>query len=211
MTAPIQTPPWQSAVDACDLNALHDAIWSRLEAATQTTPHPWRLPVLGTATLSACHLRIVTLRRVEREAFTLSCHTDVRSIKVAEIRRQPRIEWLFYDSQERVQVRVAGDASLHTDDAVADGLWAGADRESRRLYLAPNPPGIPVDRPDANQPKNLVGREPTLEESDAGRVHFAVVRCQAMLVDWLWLNPAGHVRAEFRRSDNGWQGTWITP
>ncbi|MFL0672399.1 MAG: hypothetical protein ACJLS3_13550 [Erythrobacter sp.] len=43
------------------------------------------------------------------------------------------------------------------------------------------------------------------------RANFAVLLIAVQEVDWLYLAHTGHIRAQFTRAGEGWDGRWVTP
>jgi hypothetical protein len=141
------------------------------------------------------------LRGFDAGARSLRFHTDRRSDKARGIARDPRVMMHFYDAALHVQMRVAGHAALHLDDAVADAAWAASQRSSRMCYAAPDAPSAIVAAPP-----------PAPKDSDIGRPHFAAVVIGFHRLEWLWLAAAGHQRARFIWDEAGnLTADWIAP
>lgn len=194
------------------LDEVLQTIWTELEIGAAKAKHGFHQPVLATTAPDGTpSARTVVLRLTDRAAGLVACHTDARSTKPDHVRANPRATWCFYDRTLRIQIRATGRVTLHTDDAVADEHWAQSPARSRRCYLAPASPGAKADHPSPNLPEHLLQREPTHEESLAGRTNFAVLRCALDAIEFLELHHAGHARARFTRDGVGWFGTWIEP
>ena len=196
------SPPFETA----GLDRLPALLWQHLQAATESAKHPFHLPTLCTVDPDQHPAaRVVVLRRVEPGTHELICHTDRRAPKIAELRANPATAWLFYDGPAKLQLRVTGRSSVHTDDALADAQWDASTLSSRRCYLAPAAPGDAVlddagnesATPSPNLPEALRHRVPTAAEAAPGRVNFAVIRTVVQRFDALVLHHAGHRRAEF--------------
>lgn len=187
--------------------------WHELARGAEDRRHGFHVPTLCTVCADgAPAARAVVLRRVLPDRCEIHCHTDVRSAKVAEIAREPRVAWHFYAPELSLQVRVAAVAELHAEDACADEGWARSALSSRRCYLAPRAPGSACDAPSPNLPANILDRRPTEDETIPARANFGVVVTRAMSIDWLSLASAGHRRARFTRdADGAWSGCWIEP
>jgi len=193
---PRMESPWNTGSH----NELIEFIWTSLVQAEGDPGHPWRLPVLATGSRSGPNARTVVLRGVTRPGFELLAFTDSRTSKVSELNKKPQAVWLFYDARERVQVRAYSDVRLHSDDAVADTYWHRLPEENRQNYQTEEAPGTPL-----KQPAN--GR--ILSPGNVGR--FCVIVGKVTRLDWLWLAPQGHRRAEFQRQQAGWKGRWLAP
>lgn len=146
-------------------------------------------------------LRTIVLRGFDAEARTLRFHTDRRSDKARGIARDPRVMMHFYDAALHIQLRVAGCAVLHLEDAVADAAWAASRSSSRMCYAAPDASGAVVPVPPAAP-----------QDAEIGRPHFAAVVIGFHRLEWLWLAAAGHQRARFIWDDVGnLTADWIAP
>ena len=202
-----------SGVDVI-LEQVRREIWDHLSRGAADRHHGFHVPTLCTIGSDGAPVaRSVVLRRVIDEACEIVCHTDVRSDKVAEIARDPRVAWHFYAPELKLQVRVSAVAAIHTFDSRADEGWARSPLSSRRCYLAPRAPGSACDAPSPNLPAGILDRRPTEEESAPGRANFAVVVTRATAIDWLFLASEGHQRARFTHKvdGSGWDGSWIEP
>ncbi|MBR0669830.1 pyridoxamine 5'-phosphate oxidase family protein [Neoroseomonas soli] len=163
---------------------------------------PFHTPTLATAGLDgAPNLRTVVLRAFDPAARSLRIHTDRRSAKTAELARDARAMLHGYDPEAQVQLRLAGVATLHLDDAIADDAWASSRETTRMCYAAGHAPGVPLPAPPAAP-----------QDADAGRPHFAAVTLRVDSLDWLLLARAGHRRARFDWNAAGTlSSTWIAP
>lgn len=193
------------------LEALLESAWGALERGASDRRDPFHSPVLGTRGATTWGLRTVILRRVIRAERVLLAHSDARAGKIRELRENPAIGFVFYSGISKVQIRVHGLATIHTDDALADRQWNASQIWSRRSYLV-DEPGTPLDAPGSGAPSDLEGRPPSHEEAERGRVNFAVIRCVVDRLDWLQIDPRGHRRAAFSWDANGVvTARWIVP
>lgn len=181
--------------------SLHEA-FRLLADAVPNRRSPFHTPTLASLDdTGAPSLRTVVLRGFDAEARRLRFHTDRRSDKARGIARDPRVMMHFYDAALHIQLRVAGRATLHLDDAVADAAWEGSRSSSRMCYAAPDASGAIVPDPPA---------APT--DSEIGRPHFAAVVIGFHRLEWLWLAAAGHQRARFIWDETGnLTADWIAP
>ncbi len=193
------------------LDTLLASIWESLENGARSRTHPFHTGVIATIAEDAPQARTVVLRKVIADTRTLIFHTDQRSQKISELTKNPNISWLFYDTTARVQLRLSGTATLRHTDALADVQWQNTKLLSRRCYLA-IAPSTRLEKAGSGLPESLLKRNPTLEESEAGREHFTVVETHIHTIDWLWLNSSGHQRAKFVwQSDGEVIANWIVP
>lgn len=168
----------------------------QIELGWKERRHGFHTPVLLTRGLDdAPEGRTVVLRASGRDPVFVQCHTDARSPKIAELERDPRARWVLYDREAKLQLRLSGTTEIHRGGSVHEAAWAATRLFARRCYLAPRAPGAPVEAPDPNLPSDLLGREPTPEESAPGTEQFAVLRTHVNRVDALSLQATGHTRA----------------
>ncbi|MCS6986195.1 MAG: pyridoxamine 5'-phosphate oxidase family protein [Sphingomonadaceae bacterium] len=187
-------------------------LWRRLARAVADRRSPWHVPVVATVGRAGePRARVMVLRGVDAGAARLRLHTDVRAAKVVELAREPRVALVFYDAAARLQLRLEGEGRVEAEGPLADAAWAASKPFSRRCYTAPQAPGTQVPGPTSGLPPELESREPTWEESEAGRPHFAVVEVAAQRLEFLFLTVTGHRRGRFERHGDGWAGRWLVP
>lgn len=165
--------------------------------------HPFHTPTLATLGLDgAPQARTLVLRGCDPAGRGLRLHTDRRAGKWAELRAEARCALHLYDAGAAIQLRLAGRASLHDADAVADAAWEATRPFSRRCYAVEPAPASPVAAP------------PPAPRDEAGaRENFAAVVFRWHALEWLWLAAEGHRRARFTWPDSadGPEATWLVP
>jgi hypothetical protein len=193
-------PPRPAFAD--DLSTSLQEAFRLLANAVPDRRSPLHTPTLASLDeAGAPSLRTVVLRGFDADARSLRFHTDRRSDKARGIAVDGRVMMHFYDAALHIQIRVAGKAVLHLDDAVADAAWAASQRSSRMCYAAPDASGAIVASPPS-APK----------DSDIGRPHFAAVVIGFHRLEWLWLAATGHQRARFIWDEAGnLTADWIAP
>ena len=157
--------------------------------------------------------RTVVLRAFEKKRRCIRFHSDLRSTKIQELKRDPRVSALFYHPAEKTQIRAEGMVVLHENDAIADQLWEHLWVLGRRCYMAPRAPGSLAKAPSPNLPTEWMDRKPTLEASESGRANFCVIEFTLSYMEWLELGFEGHTRACYHWSEEGnqWKGCWLEP
>lgn len=187
---------------ADDLTASLQEAFRLLADAVPNRRSPFHTPTIASLDdAGGPSLRTVVLRGFDAEARSLRFHTDRRSDKARGIARDPRVMMHFYDAALHIQLRLAGRAVLHLEDALADAAWEGSRSSSRMCYAAPDASGAIVPGPPA---------APT--DSEIGRPHFAAVIIGFHRLEWLWLAAAGHQRARFIWDEAGiLTADWIAP
>ncbi len=179
----------------------------RLARAPRDRKSPLHAPVVVSAPADA---RVMVLRAFDQAAGVLRFHTDARSPKVATIAADPRMAVLFYDKSAKVQIRVRGAGRVESVGPIADEAWQAGTNFARRCYLGEGP-GSASDGPTSGLPPEFEGVEPDEEQLIPARENFAVLLIEAREVDWLYLAHTGHVRAQFVRAGESWDGRWVTP
>lgn len=192
-------------------NAILEEIWAMLRRGVIHVNDAFHCPVLGTEGKDGCNLRTVILRQLILPERILICHTDSRAPKAREITVVDKVTWLFYHPKKKVQLRVTGRATLHTDDVFADEQWAATKITSRLNYCAGESPGTPVDEPSSGLPDFLLKKVPTLFETAKGRRHFMAIACKIDSIDWLVLSVLGNRRARFDWDEKNLYTTWLIP
>ena len=193
------------------LEAVLSGIWKMLQRGVARFNDPFHSPVLGTVDQGSSALRTVILRQFGLTERVLVCHTDSRANKVREMSNQADVCWLFYHPKKKVQLRISGPATLHTDDRFADEQWAATKIPSRLNYCAVEPPGTCLELPSSGLPDFLLNKVSTLINTESGRKNFMVIAGQIKSLDWLQLSLLGNRRARFDWTPAGLQATWLVP
>lgn len=177
-----------------ELAALRERLWLELQRATEDRAHGWRTPVLATRDGDEVDARTLILREVDAAAQVLTCYTDARSPKVAQIAVHPQGKLVAWCPALQWQLRLTLRLQAELDGLAVSSRWTRlALRPQAQDYLSPLPPGAPLPTPVA-PPR-------------AGRGHFALLRAEVLAIDWLGLRADGHRRARFDADG----ARWITP
>ena len=182
------------------LAEVHDAVWGLLAEGVAQAASPFHTPALATSSRHGTDLRTVVLRHADPASRTVSCHTDWRSPKRRHVQHDPRVAWLIYDRQRKLQVRLRGRASLHHLDDRARERWSESTTRSRVCYSAPLAPGTPVREPAA------AGTDP-----ESGWQRFTVLFCRLQRIDFLYLSAGRHRRAILTWEQERWDAGWVAP
>lgn len=185
------------------IDSVRQDIARRLHGAASDRHSPMHTPVIATRDADA---RIMVLRDFDEAAWTLRFHTDARSPKTGVIGEGGPVGVLFYDREEKVQIRCRGAGRIEQDTALADRAWSASDTFARRCYLGA-PPGEPREEPSSGLPDWIEGQRPTEEQLQPARGNFAVLVIEIEEADWYYLSNGGHRRALIDRDG----GRWITP
>ena len=194
-------PPFLADLDA----ALEHGL-DLIATAARLRTAPMHTPVVSTIGGDGRpRSRVVVLRAFDRAHRQLRFHTDIRSDKFQELHFDPRIALLFYDAQEKIQIRIEGRASLHQNDESSDSAWASSQPMSKLCYAVEPGPGHQISaRDDFSLPRDRA-------ECEAGRAHFAAVIVAIEELDFLWLGAAGNRRASYRFARDKIEARWVVP
>ena len=187
---------------ATTLEECREEAFRRLARGVADRRSAFHTPTLATIGADgAPEARTLVLRGFEAATRTLRLHTDARSGKVAELAADPRCVLHFYDAGAKLQLRLAGRATVHDGDAVADAAWAATRDFSRMIYAIEPAPGTPIAAPVAAP-----------RDATAGRAAFRVILLRVARLEWLELAASGHRRARFAWDDAGvLSSTWLVP
>jgi pyridoxamine 5'-phosphate oxidase len=190
-----------------DLGETLAEAWRLIGRGVADRRSPFHHPTAATIGIDGRpQARTVILRSCDAAGRTLRFHTDGRSEKVRELAADGRIGLHFYDPGSKIQLRLAGVATLHRDDAVADAAWAGSRAFSRQCYGIEPGPGVEIGAGGA-----FALPEGTDEATAGGRANFCAVVASVTALEWLYLAAAGHRRARFRWDGEALDATWLAP
>ena len=209
MTDLISQPPYYD-----DLGLSFEEAWNLAEAGSTDRHSPAHTPTVGTVDeTGAPQLRIMILRDASRDARTLRFHTDLRSMKAAQVRNNGATSVLFYDMSAKLQIRMSGQTQLLPIGDVADAAWSNSTPFARRCYMAEAAPGLPIAGPSSGLPEWIQGKKPDEAQLADYRPNFATMLVEIQSVEWLYLANAGHRRAcwQWQDAQKSWQGSWLVP
>lgn len=194
-----------------DPDIIWRGIWDKLREGVTDRRSTFRTPTLVTMSGDGVTARTVVLRGADEATSVMTCHTDARSSKVAEIRACSRVLWHVYEPGEKMQVRIRALAEVITSGPEHERLWGHTQLMARRCYMIDPGPGVAVETESTGLPQYLVERTPTEVESAAGRDNFAVIKTTIDEIEWLYLRALGHRRLRFRREGTRWTSSWLIP
>ena len=174
-----------------------DRCWAEMTRGVASAQAPMRYVVLATTGLQGGpEARLVALRGADPTAGTAQVHTDIGSVKVAELRVDPRAALHLWDPEAQLQIRLRGTMTIASGAEVAE-TWARVPPTSRLSYGVTPAPGTPIPASDAYD------RTPN-------QAQFAVMTLHIDEIDAVHLAPDYHRRALYTRAD-AWTGTWRAP
>ena len=189
-----------------NLEEIQNKYWSMLDDAVTNRGSPFRIPVFMCANQDEIDGRIVVLRKSDRKKNLLQFHTDFRSPKVKILKKNNKASLLFYDKEEKIQLRVKVDCEINNRNSTTEESWKKTQHISRRCYLTDSPPGTISENPTSGMISQLEDFDYTMEQSEEGYKNFTVIKCKIKSAEWLYLAAKGHRRAkfDFENSKNSW-------
>ena len=192
-----------------NLEEIKNKYWSMLEDAVTNRSSPFRIPVFICSEKSQIDGRIVVLRKSDRKNNLLQFHTDFRSPKVEILKKNNKASLLFYDKEEKIQLRVKVDCEINNRNSITEESWKKTQHISRRCYLTDSPPGTISENPTSGMISQLEDFDYTMEQSEEGYKNFTVIKCKIKSAEWLYLAAKGHRRAKFDFENN--KNSWLVP
>ena len=192
-----------------NLEEIQNKYWSMLDDAVTNRGSPFRIPVFMCANQDEIDGRIVVLRKTDRKNNLLQFHTDFRSPKVKILKNNNKASLLFYDKEEKIQLRVKVNCEINNQNSITEESWKKTQHISRRCYLTDSPPGTISENPTSGMISQLEDFDYTMEQSEEGYKNFTVIKCKIKSAEWLYLAAKGHRRAKFDFENN--KNSWLVP
>ena len=193
-----------------NLQEIEKKVWLMLGDAVTNRKSPFRIPVFICGELSDFDGRIVVLRKSDQLSNFLQYHSDIRSDKIAKLRKNKNAAMLFYDKEEKIQARIKVDCIINHDNDITKESWSKTQHVSRKCYLIDNGPGTKSTTPTSGLKPELDNFVYTKEQSEMGYKNFTVIQCKVKSIEWLYLAARGHRRA-FVNYSGSEKYTWLVP
>ena len=192
-----------------DFNEIKKKIWLMLDDAITNRASQFRIPTFICGDQSDFDGRIVVLRKSDQLNNTVQFHSDIRSDKIEKLKKNPKAAMLFYDKDEKIQVRLKIECVVNHNNEITKDSWSKTQHISRKCYLVDNGPGSESASPTSGLKPELDNFEFTMEQSEEGYKNFTVIQCKIKLIEWLYLAAKGHRRARFDLETK--KDTWLVP
>ena len=192
-----------------NLEEIQNKYWSMLDNAVTNRESPFRIPVFICTNQDRADGRIIVLRKSDRENNLLQFHTDLRSQKVEILKKNKHASLIFYDKEEKIQLRVKVECEINNQNSITEISWKKTQHISRRCYLTDSAPGTASNNPTSGMISELEDFDYTMQQSEKGYKNFTVIRCKIKSIEWLYLAAKGHRRAKFDLVNS--QNTWLVP
>ena len=192
-----------------DFTEIKKKIWLLLDDAVTNRSSQFRIPTFICGDQSDFDGRIVVLRKSDQQNNLIQFHSDIRSDKIEKLKKNPKAAILFYDKEEKIQVRLKVECTINNNNNITKESWSKTQHISRKCYLVDNAPGSKSDVPTSGLKPELDNFEFTMAQSEEGYKNFTVIQCKVKSIEWLYLAAKGHRRAKFDLETN--KDTWLVP
>ncbi|WP_322032726.1 pyridoxamine 5'-phosphate oxidase family protein [Paraburkholderia sp. J76] len=195
-------------MNSMTLEQIYARIWDCLAAAVREDDQPFKVMQAATIGLDGSpNVRTVLLRGASETENRLTFHTDLRSPKIAELSREPRIALVGVDPARNLQLRVFGETRILRHGQARLDAWRSSPDHDLIAYRTHLPPGTPMAHAGDALDETRDAPNP-----DEGLKHFCVVEVRPARLDWLDLSAAdGPQRALYVRRNDDWAPAWIAP
>ena len=192
-----------------DFNEIKKKIWLMLDDSVTNRNSPFRIPVFICGERKDFDGRIVVLRKSDQTNNLIQYHSDIRSNKIDKLKINKNAAMLFYDKEEKIQVRLKVECTVNHNNEITKESWLKTGHMSRKCYLVNNGPGTESHNPTSGLKPELDNFEFTMEQSEEGYKNFTVIQCKIKSIEWLYLAAKGHRRAKFDLDSN--KDYWLVP
>ena len=192
-----------------DLDKVYLKIWDLLKIGLKNRDLPFHIPVFICGNKNKSDGRIVVLRGVDEKEKKIWFHSDIRSNKIKILKSNSEASLLFYDKNEKIQLRIIGNTKINYKNDITRKSWEKTVHMSRQCYLGDKAPGSNTLNPTSGLTSDIDNLKYTLEESETGYKNFCVVETYIKSIEWLYLAAKGHRRAYFSLKNNSVESKWL--
>ena len=192
-----------------DFNEIKKKIWLMLDDAVKNRASQFRIPTFICGNDNKIDGRIVVLRKSDKSNNLVQFHSDIRSDKIEILKKNPNAAMLFYDKEEKIQVRLKVNCVINHKNDITKTSWDKTQHISRKCYLVDKGPGTESDVPTSGLKSELDNFDYTKEQSEEGYKNFTVIQCNIKSIEWLYLAAKGHRRARFDLEKD--ISSWLVP
>ena len=194
-----------------DLDKIYLKIWDLLIIGLKNRDLPFHIPVFICGNKKKSDGRIVVLRGVDVKEKKIWFHSDIRSSKIKILNSNPDATLLFYDKNEKIQLRIYGNTKINYQNHITKKSWEKTAHMSRQCYLGDKAPGANASIPTSGLTPEVDNLKYTKEESEIGYKNFCVIETFIKSIEWLYLAAKGHRRAYFSLENNSLEKKWLIP
>lgn len=193
-------------------NIIFNNIKELLSIGTKDRNHSFHTPVFSSISdNNLSNSRVVVLRKFNKNNFTLNFHTDYRSPKIIDLRKNNLTNFVFYDSKIKIQLRIKTITKIHYNNKITFDVWQQTRLSSRKCYLTKKSPSSLTNKAEDGILSHLKGVDPSELESEMGYKNFSVIENTIKDIDWLYLAASGHRRLKITLKKNKPIFQWLIP
>ena len=191
---------------------IFDNIKELLTLAVKDRRHTFHTPVFSNKNQNnSIDSRIIVLRKFNESNLKLNFHTDFRSPKIVNLKKNNNSSFLFYDFKIKIQLRITTLSIINNKNDITKNAWDLSHLSSRKCYLTRKAPSSITTKAEDGIPKHLKGIDPCLNESESGYINFTVIENEILNIDWLYLQSSGHQRLKIDFKNFKPFFKWIIP
>ncbi len=191
---------------------IFEDIKKNLNRGVKDRSHGYHTPIFSNIDKeNSIDSRIVVLRKFDPKKMVLNFHTDFRSPKVHNLKKNNKSLFVFYDQKLKIQLRIKTSSTINNQNNICKDMWENTKLYSRKCYLTLKSPSSITNQPEDGIHESLKGKEPTKKESEKGYKNFTVIENHIMLIDWLYLSASGHRRLIISFKDINPIFDWVIP
>ena len=194
-----------------DLDKIYLKIWELLGIGLKNRDLPFHIPVFICGDKTKFDGRIIVLRGVDEKEKKIWFHSDIRSNKIGILKSKSEASFLFYDKNEKIQLRISGNTKINYKNNITKKSWSKTALMSRQCYLGDKAPGSSSEDPTSGLTSDVDNLKYTIEESEIGYENFCVIETFIKSIEWLYLAAKGHRRAYFSLKNNSLEKKWLIP
>ena len=139
-----------------------------LDNAVTNRSSTFRIPVFVCGDQKDFDGRIVVLRKSDQSNNLLQFHSDIRSDKITKLKKNKNASMLFYDKEEKIQVRLKVECIINHNNEITKESWSKTGHISRKCYLVDNGPGTESQAPTSGLKPEFDNYKFNIEESEQG-------------------------------------------
>ena len=183
-----------------------------LTLAVKDRNHNFHTPVFSNKNeFNDVDSRIVVLRNFNKDNLKLNFHTDFRSQKIINLKKNNNSNFVFYGFKIKTQLRIKTNSIINYKNEISKKAWQETHLSSRKCYLTEKAPSSITTLAEDGIPNHLSGIDPSEEESQKGYDNFAVIENKIQNIDWLYLSSTGHRRLKINLKNSKPIFNWIIP
>ena len=103
-----------------------------LENGARERDHDFHIMTFCTIGKEGVEARSVVLRNFDKDKNIIRFHTDYRSPKLSDIKKNPNTVCLVYSYKLKTQLRIKTISSIHYDDSIWNDSWDKTGLSSRK-------------------------------------------------------------------------------